>query len=225
VQQSPGSRERGSHATSLQPEAKRNSGCDVNPAAWLRAEVLHAAWKRGLYRPPDRRFLEDTVLRALADNDEVQRVLFVGVQWYTARYAQILANKQFATIDPAANVATFGGEPHAIGYVQDLHNFFTPGQFDAIVMSGVIGFGLNDPRDVDRALGACRLALRDQGWLIIGVNELKPTHVDPAQCPESHGFEPTPFGPVNQSRVDLKLPFRERRHSFLFWKKRPAQAQ
>ena len=38
----------------------------MNPLAWARAEILHTAWKRGLYVPPDRRVLEDDILRELA---------------------------------------------------------------------------------------------------------------------------------------------------------------
>jgi SAM-dependent methyltransferase len=150
----------------------------------------------------------------------VERVLFVGVQWYTTRYPTHFTGKTFATIDPEPKVAEFGGKPHAIGQVQDLAEHFPGMVFDAIVMSGVIGFGLNDPAEVDRALAACERALRPGGWLVLGVNELKPTHVDPGKSPASAAFEPQPFGERKNDRIDVALPFRERRHTFLFWKKK-----
>src|SRR4051812_42922498 len=189
----------------------------VNPFAWARAEILHSAWKRGLYQPPDRRVLEHEILGTLARDPKVERVLFVGVQWYTTRYPTHFEGKTFATIDPEPKVEQFGGNPHVIGQVQDLAEHFPGIVFDAIVMSGVIGFGLNDPKEVDRALDACNAALRPGGWLVLGINELKPTHVDPSQSPAAKHFEPRPFGKLGKSRVDVKLPFRERRHTFVFW--------
>ena len=166
----------------------------MNPFAWARAEILHSAWKRGLYQPPDRRVLEHEILGELARDPEVQRVLFVGVQWYTTRYPTHFEGKTFATLDPEPKVAQFGGKRHVVGQIQDLAKHFPDVVFDAIVMSGVIGFGLDDPAEVDRALDACAKALRPSGWLVLGVNELKPTHVDPSSRPASAAFEPRGFG-------------------------------
>ena len=196
----------------------------MNPFAWARAEILHTAWKRGLYQPPDRRVLEHDILGELARDPAVERVLFVGVQWYTTRYPALFEastpRKTFATIDPEPKVAPFGGKPHVVGSIQDLATHFPGMVFDAIVMSGVIGFGLNDPAEVDKALAACEQALRPGGWLVLGVNELKPTHVDPKKSPASASFEPRGFGKRGQDRIDVALPFRERRHTFLFWQKK-----
>ena len=192
----------------------------MNPFAWARAEVLHFAWQRGWYAPPDRRVLEHDILGAFAADPGVQRVLFVGVQWYTMRYPTHFTGKTFATIDPEPKVATFGGNPHVVGQIQDLAEHFPGMVFDAIVMSGVIGFGLNDPKEVDRALDACEKALRPGGWLVLGINELKPTHVDPKKSPAAAAFEPRAFGALGKDRVDVALPFRERRHTFVFWRKK-----
>ena len=192
----------------------------MNPFAWARAEILHSAWKRGLYEPPDRRVLRGEILAELASDPAVERVLFVGVQWYTTRYSGYFEGKTFATIDPEPKVAQFGGAPHVVGQIQDLAEHFPGVIYDAIVMSGVIGFGLDDPKEVDRALEACARALRPGGWLVLGVNELKPTHVDPKKSHASSEFEPRGFGKRGQDRVDVALPFRERRHTFLFWQKK-----
>ena len=192
----------------------------MNPFAWARAEVLHFAWQQGWYAPPDRRVLEHDILGELARDPGVERLLFVGVQWYTARYPAQFTGKTFATIDPEAKVAAFGGTPHVIGQIQDLAECLPGTIFDAIVMSGVIGFGLNDPEEVARALDACEKALRPGGWLVLGINELKPTHVDPKNSPAAAFFEEKTFGTLGKSRIDVTLPFRERRHTFVFWRKK-----
>jgi hypothetical protein len=184
---------------------------------WVRAEVLHSAWKRGKYTPPDRRLLEDEILPALAK--ETDRVLFVGVQWYTERYRAIFAGKTFATIDPNPELAKFGSATHAVDVVENVSKHFPDTAFDAIVMNGVIGFGLNDVAMVDAALVACAARMRAGGVLVLGVNEEKPSHIDPATVPSASLFEPTAFASF-EPRVVVEVPFRERTHTFLFWKKR-----
>lgn len=191
----------------------------MTPLAWARAEVLHYAWKRGWYQPPDRRVLAQEILGGLARDPEVRRILFVGVQWYTKDYAALVPGKVFATIDPEPKVAPFGGEPHKVGFVQEIEEHFAGQTFDAIVMSGVIGFGLNEREGVERALTACAAMLRKGGFLVLGVNERKPTHIDPAATRAAAFFEPAPFGKLG-TRVDVALPFREKQHTFLFWKKK-----
>lgn len=191
----------------------------MNPLAWARAEVLHTAWKRGWYQPPDRRVLTRDILGELARDPSVQRILFVGVQWYTKDYPALVRGKTFATIDPEPKVAVFGGSPHVVGVAQDIATHFPGEPFDAIVMSGVIGFGLNDRAGVEAALAACAAKLRPGGWLVLGVNELKPTHIDPAVTEAASSFIPAPFGALG-TRVDVALPFREKRHTFVFWKRR-----
>ena len=191
----------------------------ANPFAWARAEILRAAWRRGRYLPPDRRVLEGEIFGELARDPAVTRVLFVGVQWYTTRYPEHFAGKMFATIDPDPAAASCGGTPHAVGRVQDLARHFPGLAFDAIIMTGVIGYGLDSRVDVDAALGSCAQALRPGGWLVLGVNELRPGYVDPAAGAASRAFEPRPFGPRAVPRIDLTLPFKERTHTFLFWQK------
>jgi hypothetical protein len=191
----------------------------VNPLAWTRAEILHLAWQHGWYTPPDRTILKRDILAELAASDDVQRVLFVGVSWYTAPYSEMFRGKTFATIDPKPSVAKFGGNPHAVDGVQNLRKHMPDLVFDAIILSGVIGFGLNNLTDVDEALSVCADSLRTGGWLVLGINENTPAHVDPARSVAAKRFAPRPFGKIMKERIDVKVPFRERRHTFLFWQK------
>ena len=194
----------------------------MNPFAWARAEILRSAWKLGLYLPPDRRMLEREILAELACDPSVERLLFVGVRWYTTDYPRRFAGKMFATIDPDPAVARLGGTPHAVGLVQDLDQHYPGVVFDAIVMTGVIGYGLNDRTEVDSALAACARALRPAGWLVLGVNEPLPTYVAPDESPARRAFEPRPFGARAAARIDINLPFKEQRHTFLFWRRTDA---
>jgi len=189
-------------------------------ARWPRHKVLTYAWRWGAYLPPDRRVLERTILPALAQDPRCRRVLFVGVKRYNAHYGRLFPERAFVTIDPDPAVAQFGGHPHVVDRVQNLHAHFSAKSFDLIVMSGVIGFGLDDAVEVDRALSACHWALRSEGTLVVGLNELKATHVDPDSVPARDGFVPHVFAPLGTSRHVVAVPFEERTHTFLFWRKR-----
>jgi SAM-dependent methyltransferase len=193
----------------------------VDPLRWVRAEVLHFAWKQGRYTPPDRRVLEGEILPGLAAEPGTDHILSVGVAWYTKRYAETFKGKTFATIDLDPSRSALGSEKHVVGDLRDLETLFAAGEpFDVILMNGVIGYGLDAPDDVDRALRACAARLRSGGTLLLGVNEEKPTHIDPRSVPAHALFEPRAFGSWPEGRVTVPVPFRERTHTFLFWQRK-----
>ena len=193
----------------------------MNPLRWAKAEMLHFAWKRGRYTPPDRRLLEDEILPALAADATNRNILSVGVAWYTKSYAAAFRGRRFATIDLDAERAAFGSSEHVVGDLCDLERHFSATQpFDVILMNGVIGYGLDAPDNVDRALRACAACLRQNGILVIGINEEKPTNVDPFSVSARELFEPHAFGAWPSGRVTVEVPFRERTHTFLFWRRR-----
>src|SRR5262249_44928261 len=136
-----------------------------------KAEMLHLAWKQGRYTPPDRRLLQDEILPALAAESDNERILSVGVAWYTRSYAGAFVGKTFVTLDIDGERAPFGGERHVVGDLKDLERHFDASEpFDVILMNGVIGYGLDVGSDVDRALRACAARMRPGGTLVLGIN-------------------------------------------------------
>jgi len=192
----------------------------MNPLAWARSEVLHTAWRWGLYEPPDRRVLEHEILPELASDPAIERVLFVGVKWYNAPYRDQFRGKTFATIDPDPEQAPFGGKPHAVDFVQNLEKHFPGMVFDAILISGVIGWGIDDVPELDRTLQVFSRTMRPGGWLVFGLNPLTPNHVEPGAAETSKDFAPAPFGKRKASRIDIPLPFKQKLHRFDFWQKK-----
>lgn len=193
----------------------------MNPLRWARAEMLHLAWKQGRYTPPDRRLFEDEILARIGADEANQRILSVGVAWYTTGYSRHFAGKSFITLDVDESRARFATTQHVVGDLRDLERHFDPRlPFDVILMNGVIGYGLDTVDEVDRALRECAARLRPGGLLVLGMNELKPTHVDPSAAPASRLYRPSPFGDWPDGRVTVAIPFRERSHTFLFWRRR-----
>jgi SAM-dependent methyltransferase len=124
-------------------------------------------------RQPDRSYLRRLILPALA-RDPLRRVLFVGVRAYTRRYGEEfrrLAGGGFFTIDSDPGAARWG-EPgrHASGDVRRLDTHYPAGSFDAVVMNGVFGWGVDDRPDMDRAIEAIHAVLAPGGLLLVGWN-------------------------------------------------------
>jgi hypothetical protein len=158
-------------------------------------------------------------LPLLAAEPGVSSILSVGVAWYTARYADAFAGKRFVTLDVDESRAAFGAREHVTGDCTKLEELFGA-PFDVILMNGVIGYGLNEADTVDRALRSCAARLRPGGTLVLGVNEEKPTNVDPRSVAASNAFESRPLGRFTDGRIMVSVPFRERTHTFLFWRKK-----
>lgn len=184
----------------------------------VREAILKTGWSWGLYTPPDRRVLAD-ILGEFAKRNDCRRVLFVGVKAYNVPLRDLFAGRTFATIDPVPEFAAFGGDPHWVDVLENLERHAPPDSFDLVVMNGVIGFGLDDPKNVQNALLQVHRALRPGGDLLLGINERIPTHVDLRHVEAMKRFRPKEFAPLGSARHVVETPFREETHTFEFWEK------
>jgi ubiquinone/menaquinone biosynthesis C-methylase UbiE len=90
-----------------------------------------------------------------------------------------------------------------IGDIQDGPDYWPPSSFNAIILSGVFGFGLNNVRDQDAALRACHRLLTKDGWLILGWNTDR--CVDPSELPTLRNyFRPSSFRGLAQLQAFAK---------------------
>jgi hypothetical protein len=184
----------------------------------VRESFLKTGWSLGLYTPPDRAML-DTILGHYAGSERYRHVLFVGVKVYNRHLPAMFAGKSFATMDPNPENARFGGDPHWVDVLEHLDRHAEADAFDLIVMNGVIGFGLDAPKNVESALVQVHRALRADGDLLLGINERIPTHVDLRSVEAMTLFRPKAFPPLGASRHQIVTPFREETHTFEFWEK------
>lgn len=143
----------------------------------------------------------------------------MGVAWYTADYPAAFAGRTFVTLDLDRSRIEPRATRHVVGNVCDVEALFDE-PFDVILLNGVIGYGLDERSDVERALRGCAARLRPGGTLVIGVNEQRPTNVDPSSLAAASLFESRPFARWPAGRVTVDLPFREPTHTFLFWRRR-----
>ncbi len=175
---------------------------DLRPL--LRTLVRHARVSLGLdarLATEDRRILENVILPEYARRSDVRRVLFVGCARYTSSYARQFADKHYATLDPRPAARRHGARRHIVAHLQDLGRHAAPGSFDLIVCNGVLGWGLDQPQDAERAFAACHTALRAGGELVVGWNDVRPRNrVVPDAVAALKRFRRVTFAPLGASR-------------------------
>lgn len=144
----------------------------------------------------DRVLLEEVILPHFAADDRFGRVLFVGCEEYTAHYRFRFSHRQYTTLELNPNNRAFGAWNHICDSVANVRNHFAPGSLDLIFMNGLIGWGLNDPVEADKAVQGCYECLSPGGVLMIGWDDT-PAHrpFRPADLPALRQFAPYVFPP------------------------------
>jgi SAM-dependent methyltransferase len=122
-------------------------------------------------RYPDRRLLVDRYLPAFAAAGG--RILWVGCRDYCAGYPAILESRgaEVWTTELDPRQGEWGREGrHRVGDICDADRLFADLTFDAILCNGVLGWGVDAPKDRRRALAAMAAILRPGGRLLLGWN-------------------------------------------------------
>jgi hypothetical protein len=152
---------------------------------WLLLNVLQV--HRGYIAPPSRTWLETDVMPKLPGRS-YRNILFVGAAPYTWRYEEIVtkAGGRLQTIDVRASARVWGARKHAAIPVQQIDRYFPERHFDAVVINGVLGFGVNSAEEVIDTLRASSAVLRECGLLLLGWNT--DASRDPMPLAEAAGF-------------------------------------
>lgn len=121
---------------------------------------------------PDRETLERVILSAYAARAEIQTVLSVGCDWCTRHYERLFVGRLHWTIDPNPWKKRFGGLHHLVDGLERLDTLFGPGSIVLLVCNEVLGYGLNGQAECERAFTGCFNALRANGELVLGWNDV-----------------------------------------------------
>ena len=164
---------------------------------------------------PDRRVLDRVILPPLIQDPACRRVIFVGCDWYTRHYEEMFAGRDYWTIEVDPARARFGARQHLVGPMVEISERFAPGSVDLVICNGVIGWGLNDPAEIDASLRACARALRRGGVLLLGWNDIPEKRVvDLDSIPALRGYQP--FSVVGRSVFETET---YNRHTFTLFQK------
>ena len=166
---------------------------------------------------PDRAILEEVILPYFGQGVDFQRILFVGCSAYTQWYDTFFPDKEYWTIDSQARKRKYGARQHIVGSITELGRHFPPVFFQAIIMNGVIGFGLDTVEEIERALEACFETLDHGGILVVGWNDhaqRTPIKLDALHALQH--FAPYRFEPLQTNQLRTAG---WQRHTFSFYRK------
>jgi SAM-dependent methyltransferase len=172
------------------------------PKPW-RAPMREAVTKRRFRRLPDRRYLERKILPWLARESGPQpHILSIGCQVMTAHYERLLARRgaHYSTVDIDPEASRFGARHHLVKSVTDLAPPDFPTPVDAVLFNGVIGWGLDEPKDLEAAFAALAALLQPGSHLILGWNTDR--RIDPiADIDNATALFSVCPGPTDEKRV------------------------
>jgi SAM-dependent methyltransferase len=153
---------------------------------WVRKSHLFRTLVRFLFNFKrtyrDRPYLTRIILPTLA-SAKLRRVLFVGCKSYTAQYGKQLtrAGIEYWTTDIDPEAAIWGEKDrHIICSIVNIDDFCVGESFDAVLLNGVFGHGVDEKSAMNRAVKAIASILRPNGILLIGWNSQK-HHPDPVK--------------------------------------------
>ena len=166
----------------------------------------------------DRRVLERVIFPHFASLADVQRVLFVGCDWYTRHYeAAFFPARTYCTIDPAQRARRFAGRRHIVDPLEQLSRHFAADYFDLIVCNGVYGFGLDTQAQCEQAFAACHSRLRAGGYLLLGWDDIPARAPIPlADVSSLQSFRQFVFPPFGTWRYRTATSYR---HTYDFYRK------
>jgi SAM-dependent methyltransferase len=148
-------------------------------------------------RTPDRRILEDTIIPFYVTRG-VERVLFVGTDWFTKHYDRYFAASDYWTIEIEPSRRKFGAAQHVTDSLERLDQHFQKSYFDLILCNGVYGWGLDERASCERAFEQCFHCLREHGVLVLGWNDVPEHHPVPLETVQSLSrlarLRDSPFG-------------------------------
>lgn len=119
--------------------------------------------------------MSEEIIPALAASN-VQRLLFVGCKEYTAWYGKRLTRVgvEYWTTDINPAAAIWGERDHHIVCdIAKIDQVCPAESFDAVLLNGVFGDGVDEESVMNRALTAIAHILRPNGMLLIGWNSEK----------------------------------------------------
>lgn len=169
-------------------------------------------------RAADRDVLEREIFPALEAEAQWRRVLFVGCHWYTWHYPKLLPSKEFVTIEINPARRRYGASIHVVDSVENLHRHFEKASFDIVIMTGVIGWGLDDPDGANQALQEIRDVLQPNGLLLLGCDSAREhAPFDVLELSAMEKFQPWTFPAWGSHRKDCEG---DLGHYFLFYEPR-----
>lgn len=145
----------------------------------------------------DRNVLEEIIFPFILET-EPQKILDIGREDYQAFYNEFFAGRELWTIDIDPKRKKYGAKNHITDGAHNLGKYFKEADyFDFILMNGVFGWGLNEPKKIEQTIDTIYNILKPKGIFIMGWNDVP--DLTPMPLPEIQAlkkFIPYNFPPL-----------------------------
>jgi SAM-dependent methyltransferase len=189
--------------------------------AWIRQFVksklpILSIYVDTFHLTDDRQVLEKAIFPYLIARPELQRVLFIGCEWYTKHYELIFRNKEYWTLEIDPSKRKYGGKHHIIDALKNLSLYVEPNYFDLIVCNGVfLVTAIDTYEEAEPSFESCFQHLRSGGLFLLGWNdtpELCPYPLEESSTLKK--FHPYIFPPLSAIQYYTDTP---QRHVYNFY--------
>lgn len=157
--------------------------------------IKEHAYERIKYE--DRDVLERIIFPYLLSHHDPRRILDIGREDYQQFYNEFFEGRELWTIDIDPEREEFGAKNHIVDNAANVADHFKPNYFDLVIFNGVFGWGLNEPKQIEKAFSGIYRILKKDGVLIFGWNDV--ADLTPMPLEKIKGlrkFEPFHFPPL-----------------------------
>jgi len=127
-------------------------------------------YKREKYE--DRNVLESIIFPYVLTYFNPKTILDIGREDYQKFYNEFFKNRELWTMDSNPERKQFGSpHNHIIDYASNLKKHFKNDYFDFILMNGVLGWGLDSEKAIQKSFNAIYDILKPGGIFILGWND------------------------------------------------------
>ena len=169
-----------------------------------------------------RRILEQVILPHFLQAESCQRILFVGCASYTMWYDKFFEKKEYWTLEPQKERRCYGAKRHIIDSIVNVAQHFKENYLDLVILNGVLGYGLDDLKEIKAAFASLYSVLREGGILLTGWDDHPLYHtIYPYGIKSLAKFEKYHFTPLNGWEYRMDTPFN---HVYHFYCKPPKTA-
>lgn len=131
---------------------------------------VEAAFCQKIWSEVDRKYMQEVILPSIGAAN-LSKVLFIGCGPYTKHYNQYFnpERTEYWTTDIDEGCSQWGEKGrHIVANAQKINEYFPEHEFDAVIFSGVLGYGINDDRSINETLEAMHSILKPGGIFVLG---------------------------------------------------------
>lgn len=186
------------------------------PFEYIKARKLIKRYAYERLNFEDRDVLERIIFPYILAFKNPKKILDVGREHYQNFYNEFFTGRELWTMDVNKAKKEFGSENHVIDSIANVEKHFPKNKFDFIIMNGVFGWGLNNPKEIEKALNGIYNVLKNKGIFVFGYNDtedLTPIPLDKIAALKK--FKPYYFPPLKNTSFMANTG----RHTYNFYKK------